>query len=184
VGSVESYKIWIPFFRFCRVSEDTVEITPPILFGCGFVFDWIRQKVFISRQFLGIRGSKIEIPFSDISCHLHKDWHTTDAISGWEDYHIAISVPHGRPFKIAKWLGHERARRVFEAIWIVSNRTAIHEEVLQNPGISHTELLRRFAGERVTKEAAVRELLDKGELKCEQRGQVRRYYTKKGTVNR
>ena len=180
MGSVESYQIWIPYFRFCRVSEDTVEITPPILFGCGFVFDRIRQKVLISRRFLGIRGSNIEIPFSDISCQLQNRWD----ITGWterNEYVIEISVTHGRRFKIADGLGQEQARRVFEAIWIVSNRTAIYEEVLKSPGISHTELLRRFAGERVTKEAAVCELLDNGELKCEQRGRVRRYYAKKGT---
>ena len=180
MGSAESYQIWIPYLRFCRVSEDMVEITPPILFGRGFDFDRIRQKVLISRRLLGIRGSNIEIPFSDISWQLQKHWHIT-GVTDSSDYDIEISVPHGRRFKIAEALGPERARRVFEAIWIVSNRTAIHEEVLQSPGISHTELLRRFAGDRVTKEAAVRELLDKGELKCEQRGRVRRYYAKKGT---
>ncbi len=183
MGGAKSYQIWIPYFRFCRVSDDTVEITPPILFGCGFVFDRIGQKVSISRRFLGIHGSHIEIPFSDISCHLHNKEHSYD-MDYWDDYDIEISVPHDRPFKIAKRLGHERARRVFEAIWTVIRRTAIHKEVLKSPGISHTELLRRFAGDRITKEAAVLELLDKGELKCEHRGSVRRYYAKKvtGTV--
>ena len=180
MDSAESYQIWIPNFRFCRVSDDTVEITPPILFGRSFVFDRIRQKVLISRRFLGIHGSNIEIPFSDISSQLQNRWHITD-VSDYNDYDIEISVPHGGCFKIAKGLGYERARRVFEAIWIVSNRTAIHEEVLKSPGISHTELLRRFAGDRVTKEAGIRDLLDKGELKCKPRGRVRRYYTRKGT---
>ena len=85
MGSVESYQIWIPYLRFCRVSEDTVEITPPILFGRGFVFDRVRQKVLVSRRFLGIRGSNIEVPFSDTSCQLQNQWHSGEMYD-WNDY--------------------------------------------------------------------------------------------------
>ena len=188
MGTMGSYQIWIPFFRFCRVSEDKIEITPSIFFGCSFVFDSIRQAVFISRQILRVSISNIEVPFSDISCHLQSRDFSDSWVGGLgggsyspggTTYTIEVTARHGRRFKIAEISDGHNARRIFEAIWIMSNRKAIHEEVLRNPGISHTELLRRFAGDRVTKEAAVRELLDTRELKCERRGRVRRYYTYK-----
>ena len=54
--------------------------------------------------------------------------------------------------------------------------TQIRQKIIDNPGISHTELLRSVAGPRDQKETALRELLDQGEIRSEQKGRARRYF--------
>ena len=78
--------IWVPFFRLCRVGDDRVEITPPILFGRGFLFDRARQVVTIRRCLFGLPLSKEEFQFSGVS--VGWDWKKLDAHSvrtetGW-----------------------------------------------------------------------------------------------------
>ncbi len=63
----ETYSIWIPLFRICRVSDDKVVITPPLLFGRGYVFDRTRGTVSISRRLFGIPISKTQAPFEQIT---------------------------------------------------------------------------------------------------------------------
>ena len=58
--------IWIPLFHFCLLSQNKVVVTPPILFGRGYVFDGRRGIVSWCRRFIGILISETEVPFSNI----------------------------------------------------------------------------------------------------------------------
>lgn len=62
-------------------------------------------------------------------------------------------------------------------IEIERNRIQIPEQVSKNPGISHTNLLRSVKGMRRLKEMVIRQLVDEGHLRCEQKGRARRYFT-------
>ena len=62
--------IWIPFFRRCWAGPDKVEVTHPIIFGRGFLFNRTRQVVTIRRCLFGLTLSKKEIPFSDVTIRL------------------------------------------------------------------------------------------------------------------
>jgi hypothetical protein len=66
-----SEEIRIPWFRRCRLGEDKVEVTPPKLFGSGFIFDRSRRVVSIRLCLFGRTLHKEEIPFSDISIRLN-----------------------------------------------------------------------------------------------------------------
>jgi len=52
----------------------------------------------------------------------------------------------------------------------------MRQKVLEEPGISHTGLCRSVEGNRDLKELAIAQLLDHGELKCEQRDRGRKYF--------
>jgi len=54
--------------------------------------------------------------------------------------------------------------------------SGLRKKVLAAPGISHTQLTRSLGGSHDSKEAALERLLGKGDLRCEQKGRVRRYY--------
>ena len=49
------------------MSDDKVVITPPVLFGRGYVFDRTRRTVSISRRLMGIPISKTQAPFFQIT---------------------------------------------------------------------------------------------------------------------
>ncbi len=55
--------------------------------------------------------------------------------------------------------------------------TQIRQNILEKPGVAHTELMRTVSGTRDQKEIALRELLDQGEIIREQKGRARRYFT-------
>ena len=61
------YKVWIPFFRFCHVSEDKVLVTAPLVFGRGYLFDRSRRVVTIFRRIFGMSLTEMEVPFEMIS---------------------------------------------------------------------------------------------------------------------
>ena len=52
------------------------------------------------------------------------------------------------------------------------------QSVMKKPGISHTELLGSVQGNSDLKELAIRQLVNQGGLRCEQKGRARKYYTK------
>ncbi len=114
--------IWVPYFRRCRVGDDRVEITPPIIFGRGFLFDGARQVVTIRRCLFGLTLSKEEVPFSDVITKL--DWHSgrgKAALSeGGKLYYIVLALGHGEAFKTVKVLyelnSSERVTRILAAI--------------------------------------------------------------------
>ena len=68
------YTDWIPIglTRHCRVDEDKVEITHPVIFGRGFLFDGARQVVTIRRCLFGLTLSEQEMPFSDVIMRCRK----------------------------------------------------------------------------------------------------------------
>ena len=108
--------IWIPYFRRCWVSEDRTELTHPIIFGRGFLFDRARQVVTIRQCLLGFTLSEEEIPFSHLSLRFRKktsygeygDPYTSAAF-------IDIEAP-GKRFFVAFVLSEGRAHRVLAAI--------------------------------------------------------------------
>ena len=55
--------------------------------------------------------------------------------------------------------------------------TQIRQNIIEKPGVAHTELMRTVSGPRDRKEIALRELLDQGEIRREQKGRARRYFT-------
>ena len=55
-------------------------------------------------------------------------------------------------------------------------RPAMLEKVQREPGVPHTRLLEVAPGERRVKETVLRQLLEEGQLRCEQEGRVRRYF--------
>ncbi len=59
---------------------------------------------------------------------------------------------------------------------MVRMKLKIHGTTLEKPGITHTELCRSLDGKRNLKESAIRALLRERQLKCEQKGRVRRYF--------
>jgi len=66
------YTDWIrvPFFRRCWVGPDKVEVTRPLIFGQGFLFDRLRRVVTIRRYLFGVTLSEEEIEFSDLTVRL------------------------------------------------------------------------------------------------------------------
>ncbi|MFQ6026928.1 MAG: hypothetical protein ACE5Q6_05360 [Dehalococcoidia bacterium] len=57
---------WIPWFRLCWANQDKIVVTPPLLFGRGYVFDQRCEIVLICRRLLGFPLSNMEIPFSSV----------------------------------------------------------------------------------------------------------------------
>ncbi len=55
--------------------------------------------------------------------------------------------------------------------------TQIRQNIIEKPGVAHTKLMRIVSGTRSQKEIALRELLDQGEIRREQKGRARRYFT-------
>jgi len=121
--------ISIPLFRLCRVREDRVLVSAPILFGGGYVFDRAQQAVTIRRQLVGIRISAVQIPFSDIAIRMESEsrgtsqWYSYGGASiprgsrTTETHKIMMSAPQGKEFMIAQFADHtEPARRILAAI--------------------------------------------------------------------
>ena len=54
------------FFQHCRIGENSVEITPPFLFGPGCFFSGQRETVTIRKQFLGFTTSEMVLPLSSV----------------------------------------------------------------------------------------------------------------------
>jgi hypothetical protein len=189
---VRSCRIWIPFFRFCHVSEDKVVVTPPIVFGRGYVFDWQRRTVSVSRHFLGIPVSKIDIPLRKVrSLRVTETQRESSMLvsgagmvsGGSTTVHKVLMeiAGHSEGFEVASLVDSSvRARRILRAIQDVTvirhMRMQIRETALEKPGISHTALLRSVEVSRDLKETAIRRLVEQGDLRCEQTGRVRRYF--------
>ena len=58
--------MWLPWLRWCRISENKVSVSPPVLFGRSYVFNRSRQIVTITRRVFGIPVSKLDVQFGDI----------------------------------------------------------------------------------------------------------------------
>ena len=125
------YSIWIPIFRICRVSDDKVVITPPVLFGRGYVFERTQGTVSISRRLLGIPISKTLAPFEQItSLSVTRVWRkgtpgysspymltgSVPATPGGWSYGLTMRVG-GEEFKIGRgWQRRGRVARIEAAI--------------------------------------------------------------------
>ena len=59
-----------PHFRLCYFGASKVVITPPLVFGRGYVFDGQRQSIEICRRVLGVPIAKSEVRFSDATLFL------------------------------------------------------------------------------------------------------------------
>ena len=115
------YTDWIrvPFFRRCWVGPDRIEVTHPIIFGRGFLFDGLRRVVTIRRCLLGRTLSEEEIPFSEFTMKRNVRRVVSDAGStygGTVTYRIDMDA-RGEQFHIEFSSGHDkRATRVLTAI--------------------------------------------------------------------
>ena len=138
----------------------------------------------VSRHLLTIPIGKTEIPFQQV---LHVRVQMT------EERGVTPSFPQAamrvrnykKEFVIASidcgYQPLELAERIVAAVLDVTDISRevvreIHQKVLEKPGISHTALLSSVDADRDSKERAMGRLLDRGDLKCEQRGRVRRYF--------
>ncbi len=68
--------MWVKFFRLCIETEQKVVVTPPILFGRGYVFDRPRRIVKVSRCIMGIPMSRIRIPFGSFRLRVRENERT------------------------------------------------------------------------------------------------------------
>ena len=110
--------IWIPLFRRCWVGPVKVEVTHPIIFGRGFLFDGLRRVVTVRRCLLGRTLSEEEIPFSELT--MHKFIVVTHG-GGFLEVTYRIDIARGEQFHIEVW-GDERSDRVLTAIRTLVNR--------------------------------------------------------------
>ncbi len=121
-GAGDSDWIWVPAFRRCRISEDKVEITHPLIFGRGFLFDRARQVVTIRRCLLGFTLSEEEIPFSHLSLRFRSEASHGEYGESYTSDFIDIEAPGHRFYvSFSIWFGafpsgEKRAHRVLAAI--------------------------------------------------------------------
>jgi len=139
----------------------------------------------------------MEVPFSHIT-----SLYVRESVEGGPSgpYHVGYSyvtfalsmrvAGHKEAFTIARQTARKRVERIEAAIRDITGVTreketeqelwwigmGMRKKVLEKPGISHTELLRSVEGNHDLKESAIRQLLDQGELKSEQRGRRRNYF--------
>lgn len=64
-SGVEHHWSLFPNLRLCYIGATKIVVTPPIVFGRGYVFDGKRQVVEICRRILGIPIARSEVAFSD-----------------------------------------------------------------------------------------------------------------------
>ena len=99
-------------------------------------------------------------------------------------------VASALPLALLVWLPlyerREIKRRQEVSEWV---KMQMRHKVLEEPGISHTQLLRSVPGHSNPpnhyliyqasdlKESAIKQLIEEGHLDCEQRGRVRKYFT-------
>ncbi len=113
-------------FRRCWISADRVELTHPLIFGRGYLFDRTRQVVKIRRCLLGLTVSADEIPFSDVTVGLSSK-HVKDSYvafsevpiwtTGGTDYFIEMRIRHRVPLKVLCEFGDNRLlKRILAAI--------------------------------------------------------------------
>ena len=91
------------------MSADRVELTHPLIFGRGFLFDRTRQLVKIRRCLLGLTVSEDEIPFSDVTVGLNSK-HVKDTYVAFSEvpiwttggtlYFIEMRIRHRAPLKV------------------------------------------------------------------------------------
>ena len=117
--------IWVPYLRRCWVGPDKVEVTHPIIFGRGFLFDGLRRVVTIRRCLLGRTLSEEEIPFSELTIQrsrhllnptqpaLSDVGHRIDLYARGEQFHIELDY----------FSGGKRATRVETAIRTLLRRS-------------------------------------------------------------
>ena len=101
--------MWIPYLRWCHIDEDRVEITAPLLFGRGFVFDGSTQVVIIRRRLLGISLSEEKVPFIDVNLTAHAE--TIEETRGFGSF-----LGQRIDYKVAmEWWGTDRTLMVCQA---------------------------------------------------------------------
>ncbi len=100
--------IRIPYFRRCWISADRVELTHPLIFGRGYLFDGTRRVVTIRRCLLGRTLSEEEISFSDVTVFMGQRYIA-------DTYDEFGFVPGGDIYFIAMTMGRDKPRvKVFE----------------------------------------------------------------------
>ena len=151
--------------------------------------------VSIRVHFFKIPISRMDVPFSQITKLYVQEFSPRPSSSegGWKTFALVMEVTHQKhEFTIAHvegW-GHKNLLRSLAVIRKVTGITRqreieaerswtegqITQRVLEEPGITHTGLLRKVDAHRNSIERAIRQLLGRGDLKCEQRGRSRKYY--------
>ena len=114
----------IPIFRRCWLGEDRIEVTPPLLFGSGFIFDRSRRVVTIRLCLFGRTLHKEELPFSDITIKLssRERQATSPLPARYKEFFIEMIVADGTRLKVCDgehtftFSPHEETRRIENAI--------------------------------------------------------------------
>jgi hypothetical protein len=121
-------EIWITPVRRCWVHRDTVGISPPMLFGRGFLFDGTRQVVTVRRCLLRLPLSKQEIPFSDVTVRVGTGSYRFGygGEAGRTLYSVKMDITSGGEFQLCT-VGFDRqnADDVVAAVrWVLSGETS------------------------------------------------------------
>lgn len=126
--------IWILFFRRCWIGPDKVEVTRPIIFGRGFLFNRTRQVVTVRRCLFGRTLSKEEIPFSGVSIIVTSKYQPPTSISidggtfgGGTTYGIKMVIGQRRITILGESNTKGRIERVLAAIRTVIKRARNYE---------------------------------------------------------
>ena len=189
-------RFWVPLFRCCKVGDERVAVSPPLLFGRGYVFDRSKQTVSVTRAFLRVPLSRVQIAFryiTGLTLTEIEEEHATQYGEMTQIYDVvAISTREpDRRFTVAKealgwWFSGASIERIALAIydltgdetaWARSMRDRLIAAVREAPEISHGELRRQLPnlhpamGEQVTERLVARR-----DIRCEGTGHNRRYY--------
>ncbi len=189
-------RFWVPLFRYCTVSDERVAVSPPILFGRGYVFDRSSRTVSVTRAFLRVPFSRVQIAFRDITgltlTEIEEE-HTTQYGEMTQIYDMVAVITREpeRRFTVAKealgwWFSGASIERIALAIydltgddtaWARSMRDRLNAAVREAPGISHGELRRKLPDlHPAMGEEVIERLVARRDIRCEGTGHNRRYY--------
>ncbi len=200
------YRFWISWFRWCAVSEDKVVVSPPLVFGSGYVFDRKKRIVSASLRIFGLPVSKTQIPFHDImglsggGGGRRQDVNPFSSVGPLKStvernfFAVVMEAAHEkrkREFVIAEvnWASpRKRTQRILDAVRDVTGLTADKMAQQERSWIKTHMRLRILEKPGIShtelvfgvsgsqREQALGELVDGGDLTCVQRGRVRRYF--------
>lgn len=106
----------VSYLRSCTIAANRVDVTPPFLFGRGFVFDGSRRIVTIRRCLLTVGLSRHELPFSDVTVHLGSLWDLDFEL----EKSVVVRIRDSRPLSLcverARMGAYWKCEQIFDAL--------------------------------------------------------------------
>ncbi len=128
-----SNEMRIPHFRRLLIADDRVEVTPPLMFGSGFVFDRARRLVTIRFCLFRLALHREEVRFSDVRVRLSHEGRVAQyQPHPFKHFFIELKFADGTRLKLCDGLETERyptkaspeTRRILNAIHSVLGQTS------------------------------------------------------------